>query len=479
MMGEEEKKFEVVNAKLNAILQSSYDGIYITDGKGLFLNANLGVERITGIKKEDLIGAYAQDLVGKEIIDRSVVKMAIESKKRITINQNIKAEKLKEVMVTATPLLNESGEVEYVIANLRDMTDLIHLENECSKAQQLSKEYYSQLIMEKSSKGKIIAESEETKQLMQLAYRVAQVDSTVLLEGESGTGKEVFTRFIHEMSPRRNGPFISINCAGIPENLLEAELFGYEEGSFTGAKKGGKVGLLELAEGGTLFLDEINSLSMSLQGKLLRVIETFEVTRLGSVKSRKVNFRLITATNENLQELIDNRLFRQDLYFRLRIVPLYISPLRKRKRDVIPLAMHYLKYFNKKYDRNKEISINALKYLEAYDWPGNVRELKNVVERLVVITVSDLITEIDLPNEFINSIEENVKFHIVLKEIVPLKELMDEVETQLIHLAMEKCNSTREAAKVLNISQTSVVRKFREVEHRLSSETNIVQQNHK
>lgn len=466
-MYEEDKKFEIVNAKLNAILQCSYDGIYITDGKGLFLNVNSGVQRITGVKKDDLLGAYAQDLVGKDVIDRSVVKMVLEAKKRITIKQNIKAERLKEVMITATPILNEGGEVEYVVANLRDMTDLIYLENECNKAQLLSKQYYSQLMMEKNYKEKIIAESEETKQLIKLAYRVAQVDSTVLLEGESGTGKDVFTRFIHETSSRNNGPFISINCAGIPETLLEAELFGYEEGSFTGAKKGGKAGLLELAEGGTLFLDEINSLPIALQGKLLRVIETFEVTRIGSIKSNKVNFRLITATNENLQGLIDDKLFRQDLYFRLRIISLYIPPLRKRKKDIIPLTMHYLKYFNERYKRNKEISVDALKYLEAYDWPGNVRELKNVIERLIVITINDLITEKDLPDEFITSLKVNDKFHIILKDIVPLKELINEAETQLINLAMERCNSTREAAKVLNISQTSVVRKFKEVESRL------------
>ncbi|MEA4827416.1 MAG: sigma 54-interacting transcriptional regulator [Clostridium sp.] len=467
-MGEEGKKFEIVNAKFNAILQSSYDGIYITDGKGLILDLNSRMQRIIGLKKEELIGSYAQDLIGKGVIHRSVIQMAIEAKERITINQTIKAEKLKEVMITATPILDEVGEVEYIVANLRDMTDLINLENECNKAQLLSKQYYSQLIMEKNYKEKIIAESEEMKQLMNLAYRVAQVDSTVLLEGESGTGKEVFTRFIHEMSSRNNGPFISINCAGIPETLLEAELFGYEEGAFTGAKKGGKAGLLELAEGGTLFLDEINSLPIALQGKILRVLETFEVTRIGSVKSNRVNFRLISATNEKLEELIDKKLFRQDLYFRLRIVPIYIPPLRKRNKDVVPLIMHYLKYFNKKYKRNKEISVDALEYLEAYDWPGNVRELKNVIERLVVVTVNDLITEKELPNEFITSISSNDKFHIILKDIVPLKDLMDQAETQLINLAMERCTSTREAAKALNISQTSVVRKFKDARTRLS-----------
>ncbi|MBE0068501.1 sigma-54 interaction domain-containing protein [Thermoanaerobacterium thermosaccharolyticum] len=461
-MSDNNNGLEFIKEQLNAILESSYDGIYITDGEGRFLNINNRLLRITGYKKEELIGTYAQDLVKTGKINKSVIEMVIERKERVTINQSLKGKTIKEIMVTATPILDENGKIKYIVANVRDMTDLIYLKNECNKAQSLSKQYYSELIKERGYPGKIVAESEEMKKIMQLAYRVAQVNSNILLEGESGTGKEVIARFIHEVGPRNRAPFISINCAGIHETLLEAELFGYEEGAFTGAKKGGKVGLIELADGGTLFLDELNSLPVGLQGKLLRVIETYEITRLGRDKSKKINFRLIAAANKDLKELVGKGLFREDLYFRVNTVPIILPPLRQRKKDIIPLAIHYLQYFNKKYNFRKDLSTNTFKYLEAYNWPGNVRELKNTIERLVVMTENDLITEKDLPNELINSLN-NDKFQIIIRDLIPLKELTDEAETKLIKFAMEHCHSTREAAKALKISQTSVVRKYKRI----------------
>lgn len=455
-------ELEFTREQLYAILESSYDGIYITDGEGRFLNINNRLLQMTGYKKEDVIGTYAQDLVKTGVINKSIVEMVIERKERITINQSVKGMTIKEIMVTATPILDEKGNIKFIVANVRDMTDLIYLENECSKAQSLSKQYYSELIKERGYSGKIIAESEPMRKIMQLAYRLAQVDSNILLEGESGTGKEVIARFIHEMGPRSRAPFISINCAGIPESLLEAELFGYEEGAFTGAKKGGKIGLIELADGGTLFLDELNSLPIGLQGKLLRVFETFEITRLGSEKSKKINFRLIASVNKDLKEMVSRGLFREDLYFRVNTVPVVLPPLRQRKKDIIPLALHFLRYFNKKYNTRKDLSANTFKILEAYDWPGNVRELKNAIERLVVITENDLITEKDLPEEFINC-SNNDKFQIIVRDVVPLKELTDEAELKLIKIAMERFGSTREAAKALKISQTSVVRKYKKI----------------
>ncbi|SDG05149.1 PAS domain S-box-containing protein [Thermoanaerobacter thermohydrosulfuricus] len=467
-MTNNDNELEFIKEQLNAILESSYDGIYITDGEGRFLNINNRLLEMTGYKKEDVIGTHAQDLAKTGIINKSIVEMVIQKKERITINQTLKGKTIKEIMVTATPILDEKGKIKYIVANVRDMTDLIYLENECKKIQSLSEQYYLELMKERGYSGKVIAESEEMRKIMQLAYRVAQVDSNVLLEGESGTGKEVIARFIHEMSPRNKAPFISINCAGIPESLLDAELFGYEEGAFTGARKRGKVGLIELADGGTLFLDELNSLPIGLQGKLLRVIETFEIRRLGSEKSKKINFRLIASTNKNLKELVDKGLFRKDLYFRVNTVPIILPPLRERKKDIIPLAIHYLQYFNKKYNSRKDLSINTFKYLEAYNWPGNVRELKNVIERLVVMTENDVITEKDLPTELIDSLS-NDKFQIIIRDIVPLKELIDEAETKLIKLAMEHCHSTREAAKALKISQTSIVRKYKKVREKLET----------
>ncbi|AEM77821.1 LOW QUALITY PROTEIN: PAS sensor protein [Thermoanaerobacter wiegelii Rt8.B1] len=467
-MTNNDNELEFLKEQLNAILESSYDGIYITDGEGRFLNINSRLLEMAGYRREDVIGTRAQDLVKTGVINKSIIEMVIEKKERVTITQTLKGRTIKEIMVTATPILDRNRKIKYIVANVRDMTDLIYLENECKKAETLSKQYYLELMKERGYSGKIVAESEEMKKIVQLAYRVAQVDSNILLEGESGTGKEVIARFIHEVSPRNKAPFISINCAGIPESLLDAELFGYEEGAFTGARKGGKVGLIELADEGTLFLDELNSLPISLQGKLLRVIETFEITRLGSEKSKKINFRLIASTNKDLKELVNKGLFREDLYFRVNTVPIILPPLRQRKEDIIPLALHYLQYFNNKYNSHKDLSINTFKYFEAYNWPGNVRELKNVIERLVVMTENDVITEKDLPTELIDSLS-NDKFQIIIRDIVPLKELIEEAETKLIKLAMEHCHSTREAAKALKISQTSIVRKYKKVREKLET----------
>ena len=453
-------QFDLVNAQLEALLSSTYDGLYITDGNGMFLKVNEGLERITGLKKEELVGAYTRDLQKQGIINRSVFEIVLEKKERVTIIQYIKGKTTKEVMVTATPILDNKGTIKFVVANLRDMTELKYLQSECEKAKQLSQQYYTELVKEKKTYGKIIAESEAMKKTLELAYRVSQVDSSTLLEGESGVGKEVISHFIHDMSPRSKKPFICINCAALPENLLESELFGYKEGSFTGASKQGKLGLIELAENGTLFLDEINSFPLSLQGKLLRVIENLELTKIGSTVTKKVNFRLITATNKNLKELVEKGLFRDDLYFRLKVIPIKIPPLRERKEDILPLTIHFLNFFNEKYDKRKEFSSDLLQALEGYSWPGNARELRNVIERLVVISPTDLIETKDLPDEFNYNSGRNKKFMIILNDVVPLKELIDEAETILINQAMKKFRTTRAVAKALNISQSSVVRKL-------------------
>ena len=208
----------------------------------------------------------------------------------------------------------------------------------------------------------------------------------VAIMGESGSGKEVLAHYIYEHSERCDKPMITVNCAAFPENLIEAELFGYEKGSFTGAAKDGKIGLVEAADGGTLFLDEINSLPINVQGKLLRTLEEKSIRRIGSTKTKKVNFRLIAATNRNLQKLVEQGQFREDLYYRIQVIPLTIPPLHNRKEDIIPLCLHFLHYFGKKYNLQKEFSDSVLDAVQRYSWPGNVRELHNFVERMVVMT---------------------------------------------------------------------------------------------
>ena len=224
--------------------------------------------------------------------------------------------------------------------------------------------------------------------ILQTAAQVAQTDSTVHISGETGTGKEVLAKYIHRNSSRADAPIIEINCAALPENLLEAELFGYTKGAFTGALNTGKPGLIEAAHGGTLFLDEINSLPLELQGKFLRVLESHKSKRLGAVEEQEIDFRLLAATNQNLKEGVLAGTFRADLYYRLNVIPLELPPLRERREDIAPLATFFLDYYCKRYSRTKVLSRRVIEQLKAYDWPGNIRELKNVVERLLVTSAA-------------------------------------------------------------------------------------------
>jgi len=286
------------------------------------------------------------------------------------------------------------------------------------------------------------------------------VDSTVLLVGESGVGKEVFAQAIHEFSQRKNEPFIRVNCGALPESLIESELFGYEKGAFTGADQKGKPGMFEMAHKGSIFLDEITELPYNMQVKLLRVLQEKEIMRVGGTRTIPVDVRIIVATNQNMKELVKNQKFREDLYYRLYVVPIDIPPLRKRIADIIPLAIHFLKEFNRMYGLEKSINRDALHMLEGYSWPGNVRELQNVIERLVVKTRADSIgTQDVIPNLFKEEpiVREN---KAVVLDIMPLKEAAEEVENQLISLALKKYGTAARVAKILGVSPATVSRRM-------------------
>jgi transcriptional regulator with PAS, ATPase and Fis domain len=296
------------------------------------------------------------------------------------------------------------------------------------------------------------------KKVFDFAARVAQVDSTVLITGESGSGKEIVAKTIHKLSKRKDGPLIQINCGAIPENLLESELFGYEPGAFTGASKEGKLGMFELAENGTLFLDEIGELPLNLQVKLLRVLQEREIVRVGGIKPKKINVRIIAATNKDLEKMVEKGMFREDLYYRLNVVRIKIPPLRERKTDIPPLIQHFLRKFNEKYEMNKKISPEVIERLIAYDWPGNVRELENLIERLVVIVIEDIIELKHLPDYLQASINSD-HFQVSVSGIIPLKKASEDLEKQLISKALQKYGSTRKAAQILEVDQATIVRK--------------------
>lgn len=444
--------------ELEAIIDSSFDGIFVTDGSARTIRVNEAYERITGVKRNEVIGRYMKELIMKGYYNDSVTLKVLETGKPQTLIQKIKTG--KTVMVSGNPILDEKGKISIVVTNVRDVTELHNLQVELEKMQGIQKQYLAELRKLKGTTDdneKYIIRSKKMKEVYELAMRLALVDSTVVIQGESGAGKEVIANIIHSNSKRKKEPFLKISCAAIPEHLLESELFGYAEGAFTGAKKNGKPGLFEMADKGSLLLDEIGEMPLNLQAKLLRVIQEKECTRVGSSKSFPVDVRIIAATNRDLNEMVRERKFRKDLFFRLNVVPVFVPPLRKRKDALIYFIQCFLEIFNEKYGFKKEIDPLVIEALYEYEWPGNVRELENLIERLIVVSTGDLITIENLPENLKSrSLSGRHRFNGEKK----LKEMMDEFEEKIIREVIDREKSTRKAALSLGINQSTVVRKM-------------------
>lgn len=452
------KEMKILSAELDAIIESSYDGIYITDGQANTLKVNKAYERLTGIDRKDIVGRNMKELVKKGYISQSVTLLVLRRRTITTIQQEFGTG--KKVLSTGTPIFDEEGNIIMVVTNIRDVTELVELKDQLEKNRELTEKYYStieEMKMQILKADNIIAEDEKLLELLELAKRVSQVDVTVLLLGETGVGKEEVARFIHQNSRRKDKPLVKVNCGAIPENLIESELFGYEKGAFTGANKEGKRGLFEVAEGGTLLLDEIGELPLEVQVKLLRALQEQEIVRIGGVKPIKIDVRILAATNRDLENMVEEKLFREDLYYRLNVIPLYIPPLRQRKKDIVPLIYFFTNKINEKYNLNKRFSSDAFHKLINYDWPGNVRELRNIIERTAVITSSDEIRASDLPEKIISS--SNYVDVDFTDKIIPLKEVVGSIEKKMIDKAFEKYGNVRDAAKALGIDPSTFVRK--------------------
>ncbi|OZV10673.1 transcriptional regulator [Tissierella sp. P1] len=449
---------EGLHLRISDILDSSYDGIYITDGRANTIMVNKAYERIAGIKIEELIGRNMNDLVNEGYISQSATLLVLKDRKVNTIEQNFKTG--KKALVTSTPVFNSAGDITMVVTNVRDITELYELKEKLDEKENLTKKYSVELEamkIELLKNNDLIAMDKKMLDIIQMAIRVAPIDTTVLITGETGVGKEEIAKLIYKNSNRETKQFIKVNCGSIPKTLIEAELFGYERGAFTGANKEGKIGLFEVADGGTIFLDEIGELPLDMQVKLLRVLQDGQFTRVGGVEEITVDVRILAATNRNLEEMVREKLFREDLYYRLNIVPITIPPLRDRRDDIIPLIHYFLNKLNKKYRFKKTISSEALKILYAYEWKGNVRELRNIIERIMVMSEKDIISKPDLPKSILawdkvqNVINEN--------EIVPLKQALNKVEKHLLEIAFNTYGNVRDAAKVLEIDPATFVRK--------------------
>lgn len=309
-------------------------------------------------------------------------------------------------------------------------------------------------------KMEIIAESPQMKKILQTIEYIKDVDSSVLITGESGTGKEVIFKYICRTSRRSNQPVVKINCGAIPENLFESELFGYEDGAFTGARKKGKAGLFEVAAQGTLFLDEIGEMSLEMQVKLLRAIQEKEIFRVGGSKSIPVDVRIIAATNQNFDRMVEEGRFRRDLFYRLNVIRLDIPPLRERPEDIIPLCNHFLEIFNGKYHKNKRLSLSAARTLAHLDWPGNIRELENLVENIVVLEQDEVMRAKHLQDRYCKG--EMTHGEVTVKGILPYKEALNQMERQLLENTRNQFGSTRKIAEALGLNQSTISRKLRQ-----------------
>ncbi|NLC51956.1 MAG: sigma 54-interacting transcriptional regulator [Firmicutes bacterium] len=370
--------------------------------------------------------------------------------------------------MTSTPIFDEHNQIMMVVSNSRDLTELLRIKKKLEDVQSTVKKYEEKIAVLREEQLQIdgvIAASQKMKQVLYTATKAARTDSNVLILGPTGVGKGVIAKIIHKKSSRAKGPFMKINCAAIPENLIEAELFGYEGGAFTSARKEGKVGLIELANEGTLFLDEIAEMPFPLQAKLLDVLQEKKFMRVGGTKQIKLNARIISATNRDLVEMVKKGSFRRDLYYRLNVIPVEIPPLKERPNDIIQLINFFLKKYSSTSSLEKTFTPEAIDALLAYRWPGNVRELENIIERLVVMVDSQVIGVDSLPVHIQRDYkgEKNYLYPSEQKGQSfdwNLNKNMEKLEEMHLRKAFHRFRSSRKIAKALGISQSSVIRKL-------------------
>lgn len=438
------------HAKL--VFDSLYDGILIIDKEGIVRYINPAYTRITKVEEKNIIGRYLS-----EVRPGSRLTNVVKNEK-MELGAHRKMGEV-EYLVNMVPIYEE-GKVIGGISLLNELIDIYKLTEKLNLSKiiiQNLKEHVKTLGNGKYSFDDIIAVDEKSVEVKDFAKRIALADSNVLITGESGTGKELYASAIHNLSPRKDFPFIPVNCASFEKNLIESELFGYEEGAFTGAKKNGKTGLFQLAQGGTLFLDEIGELEYGLQGKLLRVLQEKSVRKIGGSKEIPIDVRLICATNKNLEKMIQDNTFRRDLYYRIAIMPLSILPLREKKNDIKSIAEKFLLDLSIKYKKEVKLNENALKVLKEYDWPGNIRELKNIIEFTFNMVEGNEIKAEHLPIAIKKNLKEN-------DNISPLSEVVKEAEKsylkKVIEIYGDSVEGKKKAAKALEISLATLYNKL-------------------
>jgi len=438
-------------------LDSSHDGFLISSPQGIALYFNRPYVKLTRLEGILEVGSDLWELHRRGLVPSASCLEAVQT--QAPVNRiHYTAQNRTAIITASIPCFDDTGRLDRVVTNVRDVSEFFDLREQIESVQSNLERFSAQVGgEEKGPRSGVIAVSPVMQSLLETAEHIAAVDAGVLIQGESGTGKEVLAHFIHASSPRRDKPFLAINCGAIPESLLESELFGYTEGVFTGQVKGGKKGIIRAAEGGTLLLDEIGDMPLSLQGKLLRFLDSKTYLPLGATQSVSADVRIVSATSRDLQQMVREGAFRPDLYYRLNIVDLRVPPLRERRDDIGPLAMFFLDQGNRSYHLQKRMPSFVLQALHQYDWPGNVRELRNVVERMVVLSHGQYC---ELPPGF--SQDAHALTDVIYDgDIGPLSDYLAQKEQKYIMAAYRQCGTTRKAAQALGIDHSTLIRKMR------------------
>ncbi|GHU64320.1 PAS domain-containing protein [Clostridia bacterium] len=454
------KHLEEENTTAFIIGDAIVDGICVVNASGVVTSINRGYTEITEITEEEIVGKTIPEMLEKNYFSHAVSMEVIEKKQKVSAMATI-TKNQRQVLLVGTPFLDDSGEVTKVITVMRNLTELVKLREELVAAEQKKNKYKAELRNLKMDRqeNSFIGSTPAILKVKELVDHVAGTDATVLITGETGTGKEIVAREILKKSTRNKGPYVKVNCSAIPENLLESELFGYVKGAFTGADTKDKKGLFEIANDGTILLDEISEMPLLLQTKILRVLQEREITRVGGTESIRINVRVISSTNKNLEEMIREKLFRSDLYYRLNVFPIKLPPLREREDDIPDLAAAFLLKYNRAYGRNKSFDRTALATLKSYGWPGNVRELENVVERLVIIPTSEKLTSESVENILMIDRTETDGIGTLISQNISLKNAVAAYEKRILQKALEEYGNTYAVAEILKTTQPTIVRK--------------------
>ena len=463
---EEEAYLHLISQELYAITDSMHDGLWIIDGNGTTLHVNKALKRIANIEPEEMIGKSVSVPLLEGKFSAAVTLEALEQKRIITRFDDYPNG--TRCLNTSTPIFDKKGDIWRVVACIRDITELESLQKRLADAERTAFLRQEEAVaLPQNSEKKLIATSKLMRRCMVELEKAARAPSGILILGETGTGKTYAASYIHQKSPRSNGPFISVNCAAIPSTLIESELFGYEKGAFTGANRTGKKGYFELADKGTLLLDEIGELPLSMQAKILHVLDGQGFRKIGGEKELRVDVRIIAATNRPLEQLVSSGRFRADLYYRLRVLSICMPPLREHPEDIPALMMFFLDKACTRYDTMKTFSPRVIDCFGKHSWPGNVRELRAAVEFLAAMTEGSVISMRDLPSYLLGDVlkkEEDESVPDLPEEALSFKEAIENLERTLISEALADTGSTYKAAARLGISQSTVVRKAKQLQ---------------